>query len=256
MALHLGGFAEDIDLAATLQNLAALADPQLFRSGDTLRVPALNKVFGMFGGLGSGSTQIMQLVAPSLREIGNFLVTPTNGNADADVEPDDPPVGVDLTEFPLELRRGENMTVEAQADTTAAAFTWLLLVMGDQLKPVPAGKMRTLRFTMANSLTARVWSNSDITATEELPEGEYAVIGMRAVGASVIAARLVPRGGDGWRPGCIGGDTHGYQDHPMFRYGRLGEWLRFMHDNIPSVDFLTDLGDSDVDVFLDVVKVG
>ncbi len=54
----------------------------------------------------------------------------------------------------------------------------------------------------------------------------------------------------------MGADTHASQPHPMFRFGGLGEWFRFQHEDIPSVDVLTDLGDSDVDVYLDLIKVG
>lgn len=252
--LHLGGFGEDADLAGTLQNLAALADPQLFVSGDFIRVPSLDKVVAIAGGLASGSTQILQLVAPSLREIGNYVVEPTNGGADADVEPDDPPKVVDLRNRPLQLVAGENLSAEAQSDTTGAAFQWLLALFMDEMRPMPNGPIRTMRFVNTATLTARAWTNITLTATEELAKGEYAVVGMRAVGASTIAARIVPRGSI-WRPGAICGDVHTYQDHPMFRNGGLGEWARFPHDSIPTVDVLADLADTDTDVFLDLVKV-
>ncbi len=155
----------------------------------------------------------------------------------------------------MEMRSGENMTVEFNSNTTAAAFQWVLAAFMDALTPVPAGPIRTLRFTNTDTLTARVWTNANMVAVEQLPAGEYAVIGMRAVSATLIAARLVPRGA-GWRPGCIAGDVDGYEDNPIFRMGGLGEWMRFRHDEIPSVDFLADAADSDQDVFLDVVKVG
>lgn len=255
MSLHLGGFGETIDGAGTTQNLAALADPLLFTSGDTLRVPELENVAGMFAGIASGGTGICQLVAPSLREIGNYLVTPIMGNTDGDAEPSDPVRGADLRVTPLRLRHRENATVEFNSNTTVAQFQWLLMVFFDQIRPVPSGPVRTLRFTNTDTLTVDVWTNGALTAAEELPAGEYAVIGMRAISAGLVAARLVPRG-SGWRPGCIGGDTDDYEGHPMFRYGGLGEWMRFVHDNIPSVDFLSVSADTDQDVFLDLVKVG
>ena len=254
MSLHLSGWAEDIDGAGATTQLAALLDPLLSVTGDNIRTPSLDRIAMLAAGIASGGTGQAQLVAPVLREIGNMLVTPINGNADADVEPDDPPKLVDLRDFPLQMRAGENMTAEFNSNTTAAAFQWLLALFFDEITPVPAGPVRTMRFTNTDTLTARVFTNGNLTAVEELPAGEYAVIGMRAVSATLIAARLVPRGA-GWRPGIICGDVDGYEDHPMFRMGGLGEWLRFRHDEVPSVDFLADAADSDQDVFLDVVKV-
>lgn len=255
MAIHLGGWGETLDGAGNTTQLAALLDPLIFTSGDLLRVPELANVLAMAGGVGSGGTGQLQLIAPSLREIGNYLVSPINGNADADAEPDDPHKLVDLRERPLALRTAENATAEFNSNTTAAQFQWLLLWLANQMTPVPAGPLRTLRFTNGTTLAVDVWTNGALVAVEELPAGEYSVIGMRAISAGLVAARLVPRG-SGWRPGCLAGDVDGYLGHPMFRNGGLGEWMRFVHDNIPSVDFLSVSADSDQDVFLDLVKVG
>jgi len=254
MAIHMGGFGESQDAAGNTVNVAALADPLLFRSGDTLRVPLLNQVLGVATGVSSGGTGVATLVAPSLREIGNFVVTPINGNADADAEPNDPPAFVDMRDHPLVLDPGENMTATVNSNTSAVAFQWVLLLLSDGMAPVPPGERRTLRFTNTDTLVVDVWTNGDLTAAEELPAGSYAVIGMRAVSAGLVAARLVPRG-SGFRPGCLGGDSESDLGHPIFRNGQLGSWMTFVHDNIPSVDFLSISTDSDQDVFLDLVKV-
>jgi hypothetical protein len=251
---HLAGWAEDIDGAGATTQLAALADPLISTSGDALRVPELNQILALAGGVASGGTGLCQLIAPSLREIGNYVVAPVNGNADADVETDDPPKVVDLRDRPLVLEERENATAEFNSNTSAAAFQYLLAIWSNGIQAAPSGNIRTLRFTNTDTMVARAWTNGALTATEELPAGEYAVVGMRAVSATMVAARLVPRGA-GWRPGCIGGDVDNYEDSPMFRNGGLGEWLRFVHDNIPSVDFLCDATDSNQDVHLDLVKV-
>lgn len=252
---HLGGFGETQDAAGATVNVASLSDELLFTNGDLLRCPELSMVPFMAGGVASGGTGVCQLVAPSLREIGNFLVTPINGNSDGDAEPDDPMKIIDLRAHPLQLRTAENLTALINSNTTSAQFQWLLMAFESERRPVPQGQVRTLRFTNGTTLTVDVWTNGALTAAEELPAGEYAIIGMRAVSAGLIAARLVPRG-SGWRPGCIAGDVDGYNDNPIFRYGGMGEWMRFVHDNVPSVDFLSISADSDQDVFLDVVKVG
>ena len=120
MTIHLGGWGETIDAAGALVNLTALADPLLFRSGDTIRIPDLNSIFMLAAGVGSGGDGYANLIAPSLREIGNLVIQPVNGNGDADAEPDDPPALYDMRTSPLVLRTGENATVEVESDTTAA----------------------------------------------------------------------------------------------------------------------------------------
>ena len=66
MTFHLGGFGETIDLAGAFGNLAALQDSRLFTEGDNLRVPALDQVFCIAGGLGSGGNSRMRLDSPTL----------------------------------------------------------------------------------------------------------------------------------------------------------------------------------------------
>lgn len=255
MSLHLAGFGETQDAAGSTVAVAALADVQISTSGDDLTVPELNQVVAMAAGVASGGTGLAQLVAPSLREIGSYVINPINGNGDADAEPDDPPHVIDLRERPITLVESEDIQAEINSDTTSAQFQWVLLWFTDGIRPMPNGPIRTLRFTNGTTLTVDTWTNGALTATENLPRGEYAIVGMQAHSAGLVAARVVPRG-RGFRPGCLGGDTDNHTTHEMFRNGGLGEWFRFRHDQIPSVDFLSVSADSDQDVFLDLVKVG
>ena len=52
---HLAGWAEDIDGAGATTQLAALADPLISTSGDALRVPELNQILALVGGVASGA---------------------------------------------------------------------------------------------------------------------------------------------------------------------------------------------------------
>ena len=247
-------FYESIDLAAAWGNLAAIGDQHIFTSGDDLTVPALNLVVAIAPGVASGSLGVARLSSPSLRDISRPILAPVNGNADADAEPGSPPAVLDLRQTPLELTPNEQLNAEANSNTAAAAAQWVILWLSDTTITPVTGEIVTVRGTNTDTLTADVWTNGNLTLMEDLPVGRYQLVGMRAVSAGLVAARCVFREG-GYRPGCLGCDAEGDLDSPLFRYGQLGVLGEFAHNAVPSVDFLSISGDSDQDVFLDLIKV-
>jgi hypothetical protein len=128
---------------------------------------------------------------------------------------------------------------------------WLM----DKLEPLPAGNIFTVRATGTTTLVANAWTNGTLTFSQQLPEGDYAVVGMYAQSAGLQAARLV-RPGYAWRPGCPGSDADGDVSPPRFRNGGLGTWLTFNHRNPPSVDYLSNVADTAETVNLDLIKIG
>jgi len=248
-------FYESIDAAAAWANIAAIADQSVFTQGDDLTVPDLNLVVALAAGVGSGSLVLARLSSPSLRDISLPLIHPINGNADADAEPEIVPAVIDLRANPLVLRPNEQLNAEVNSDTTAAAAQWVIVWLSDKVPTPVTGEVITVRGTNTDTLVADAWTNGALTLDEDLPVGIYALVGMRAISAGLVAARAVPRGG-GWRVGCLGCDAPDDLTHEIFRMGRLGEWMRFNHDRLPSIDFLSISADTDQEVFLDLIKVG
>tara|TARA_Y100000310_G_C20463890_1_gene706675 strand:- start:40 stop:807 length:768 start_codon:yes stop_codon:yes gene_type:complete len=255
MTFTLAGFAEDIDAAGAEVLITALADAHLFAQGDNLRVPILNKLIGAFGGLASGGAGLMRLASPSLRDMNRLTISPLNGLGDADVEPSDPPAVMDFRLNPRLLDVDEILQVTIDQDSTAAAFQWLLLMLADGQPTKVSGEIIKVRATSATTVTARAWSTTILTFTDTLPTGRYQVVGLRAVGATMIAARFVFKPGT-WRPGCIAADIQTTIDHPMFRNGELGVWGEFESVTPPDIEVLCDVADTAQTYDLDLIKVG
>lgn len=257
MAFHLAAFWENIDIAGTMQNLAAVADQSIFTSGDDLRVPDdVNQIVTIAAMVGSGGTGRAALVAPSLRDIVNLDIQPINGGADADAEPDTPHKVVDLRDNPVPLETGESLNAQIDSNTTAAADQSVLVWLADgAIQRVTGSPIYSVRATAAITCVAGAWTNGSLTFAQTLPVGTYAIVGMRAEGATLIAARLVFRG-SGLRPGCMGTDADTDQEWEGFRRGGLGVWGEFHSTVPPTVDVLANDADSAQEFILDLVKTG
>lgn len=251
---HLGGFYESIDAAAVFANLAGLADEQLFVSGDDVRVPTENQIILVAAGVAQTSTQGCRLSSPALRRLNNLIILPFQGDADADVEPGSPHAVLDFRANPLIVDAGEALNAEVDSDTTLVAAQWCLLWFAAGPVAPLAGSYFTARATATATLTVDAWTNSQITFTQDLPVGDYRVVGMRAQAAGLVAARLLFRN-QSMRPGCLGTDAPTDIEWPGFRYGGLGEWGTFNTNTPPSVDFLSVSADTAETVLLDLEKI-
>jgi len=247
-------FYESIDAAGSWSNLAAIADQHVYTSGDDLTVPDLSQVIAVAAGVGSGGNGIARLVAPSLRDISLPKISPINGGADADAEPNSPQAVIDMRSSPLQLVTYEALNAQVHSNTTAAAVQWVLVWLADRPPTPVSGEIITVRGTGSSTLSAGSWTNVNISLDEDLPVGRYQLVGMRAISSGLIAARAVPRGG-GWRPGCLGCEAETDITHDIFRYGRLGVWFEFTHNRVPSVDFLSLSADTSETVYFDLIKV-
>ncbi|MFX1476236.1 MAG: hypothetical protein ACFFCO_12275 [Promethearchaeota archaeon] len=119
------------------------------------------------------------------------------------------------------------------------------------------------------TVTALTWSNCPITWNQDLPEGRYAVVGLR-VGVYVASretavARLTGLKGPGsnWRPGVpcalMDADHEEFQDigwEPYVRWPLMPE-ISFPHDDLPDVEVLmvnTAATDENVELLLQKIS--
>ena len=249
-------FLRSVDAAAALTNLLPVTDQHVFTSGNDLRVPAANQLVAVAGGVGSGSTGILRIDAPSLLDLTRLYINPVNGRNDGNVEPDTPQAVHDLRGNPIPLAVDEAINAVIQSDTTAAAIQWAILWLADgPVAPVGQGEIITVRATGATALVASAWTLVDpITFADALPVGNYAVVGLRAQSTGLIAARLVFRGGL-WRPGVLGVDTENDLQWPGFRSGQMGVFGEFHSTTPPAVECLSVSADGAETFFFDLVKV-
>ncbi len=248
------GFGEDIDLAGAFGNLAGLTDDHLFVSGDVIRVPPLNSLIGVWGGLGSGGDGRMRITSPSIRDQNRLEVKPLNGLADADAEPSDPLAFMDLTRSPRRFQVDEQLSVEGHSNTSAAAYQWCICMFADGPPRPVSGEIITVRATGTTTQTARAWTQVTLTFADQLLVGRYQVVGLRAYAASLVAARYVFKPGT-WRPGAPGQDAHSTQDYPLFRQGRLGVWGEFHSTTPPDIECLSDQADTAQEFEIDLIPL-
>jgi len=154
----------------------------------------------------------------------------------------------------MSLTADESLTFNTNTDNTGVidiyGFAWLV-----DAAPAPVnGEIFSVRATAAISLAARVWTNGDLTFTQDLPFGTYDVVGLRAESTNLIVARLVFPGGR-WRPGVPGANAPGDVDAPQFRYGASGVIGSFNSNSPPSIDMI-GITDTAEDVILDLIKTG
>ena len=246
---HLVGYFENVDQGGAAANIAAMPDETLYAVGDVIRVP--NELPFLLGAavLTAASTfTSAQVRTPSLRTKANFDIS---GYSDADDFYDYPNIDF-MPMAPVPLEGLESMTFQTNTDHAAAVDIQGLVWLSDgPLQPV-TGQMFTVRCTAAAALSDGTWANSNLTFTQELPTGQYNVVGLRIESANSIAGRLVFPGGK-WRPGAPAVVNPADRGDDRFRYGRSGVFGSFDSNVPPTID-ITGHTDVAQDVFLDLIR--
>lgn len=253
---HTCAFWENIDQAGTHQELAAaLGEQVLFFTGDDIRIPDdVSQIVAVAANIATAANRA-ELVSPSLRRGAGFDIVPLNSLTDGNVEPQSPALVLDLRQNPIQLDPGESLNGLADANPTAAADQSIIVWLADgPIEMVTGAQIRSVRATGAITAVAGAWTNGALTFARDLPVGNYQVVGLRAQGATLVAARLVFRGGSA-RPGCIGSDIESDDDDLLFRYGKFGVFGEFHSNTPPTIDVLCNDADTAQELILDVVQV-
>jgi len=247
MTFTLAGFYKSINVT-TLTELTPVSDPILRADGNKLYVPSWNKLVGAYA---VGDTVIeAEITTPSLEALSPLYIRPCDNNA----EPAIPQAFYDRFENPKELVATEALRFLAALSAAATKDAYGLVWFGDGDLRVPAGEIITVKATSSTTLVAKNWTNGALSFVDELGAGRYAVVGMRAESAGLIAARLVFSEISA-RPGVVGVDAGQDKDVSRFRLGRAGVFGEFEHTNPPTVDFLSISADTSETVWLDIIKI-
>lgn len=248
--LHLAAYGQSVNLAGVLTAINAVQDPVLTTSGVDVRVPKeLPYLIGQAALVGNATPSRAQIQSPSLRAMTNLDVEPVVGA----VVFGSPPESILHPDAPIPLVANESLNFALQATGGVATQNYGLVWLSDgPLQPV-RGSIYSVRATSAITLAADAWVNGNLTFAQALPAGRYQVVGMRALGTNLVAARLVFVGGF-FRPGVPSVNALGDLDPQGFRYGYAGVFGEFEHTNPPTVDAL-GVTDSAQQYILDLVKV-
>jgi len=252
MTWHTVAWAE-ATAAGTLQPIAAVADDQVFTSGDDIRIPTgLNNLLGAFA-LGLAASRA-RIVAPSLRAFANFEIAP---KIISETTPDLAPHRlVTLVRNPLPLAVGEFVNFETDAGDGTNSDVAGIAMLGQGPVQAVAGEVRTLRATASITGTQIAWASEGVTFSEDLPAGRYAVVGARCEADQPGASRLIFREG-GPRPGALSVLTDAGSDIPGQRMGGWGVWGEFDINQPPTLEVLSmgAAGSAQV-LYLDLMRIG
>ena len=237
---------------ATVDNdLTAVQDPSMTQQNSHYILPtAMQLQYAMMMGTGLNSPKIQ---SPSLRRVLIPSVWPLIRAA---AVPSDPNVS-DYRNNPLTLPALEEIQVLASNDDAGTQRAWGVLFLSTQLQPMQGGAdIFSLKATASITTVANTWCSGNLTFSQTLPLGTYAVVGMFAQSATGIAARLIFPGGTNFRPGVV--CNAGLGDRPPFagRKAPLGVLGTFSSTAQPQLDILASGVDSAQVVYLDLVKVG
>lgn len=230
---------------ATLLAIQPIADQHVTVRGDDLTVPELNQIIAAI--IAGSALSRAQIQSPSLRPLWlEDIGKETGSESFAGM------AGVlcDYKENPIPLVTSEKLNVFTIHTADGRALIWLA---DGPISPV-SGLIRTLRATVVTHSVADVWTHSILTLGQTLPAGRYQVVGMRAVGTNLLAARLIFVGYS-WRPGVPAGLTEATIDYEVFRRGRFGAFGEFEFDQPPSVELLGTGVSASEQIFLDLIQV-
>lgn len=247
---HLAAFYESLDPAGALTKIAAVADQAIRTDGDDIVVPGDLSNLVMEAALSAATgPQYAEVQSPSLRQLANQDVQPIIGSL---VFGADPAVQAHFGN-PRPLKGNESVNFLVNATGGAAAGNYGLIVLSNGAVQPITGNIFSVRASAAAHLVAGTWVNSALTFDETLPAGTYNVVGMRAEGAHLVAARLVFVG-SGYRPGVPAVNTTADKDFRYGRFGQMGSLGVFDVNQPPTVDCL-GVTDTSQNILLDLIKV-
>lgn len=232
--MHLAAYYKSVNSAAGLAALNAVADQAVFTNGPDIRVPGdIANLLGEAALSAQTAPLFAQVQSPSLRQLANQDIKPvTTALVFSQKEQlqwhGDNPRG---------LAANEAIDFYLQATGGAAAGNYGLVWLGDgPIKPTN-GKTFSVRATGAAALSAGVWVNTPLTFDVALPAGTFQVVGIRAEGTNLIAARAVFIG-SAYRPGVPGETSAAAAFWTAFRNGRMGVYGQFDINQPPTMDCL------------------
>lgn len=247
---HLAAYGQSVDLAGALTAINAVQDQALTTSGPDIRVPnPLPNLVGQAALVGNTTPSRAQLVSPSLRAMVNMDIEPIVGG----VVFGSPPESILHGDSPIPLVGNESLNCYLQATGGAATQNYGLVWLSDGPIQAVKGNIYSVRATSAVALAADTWVNGNLTFAQTLPNGTYQIVGMRARGTNLVAARLVFVGAP-WRPGVPAVNALGDLDPLGFRYGYAGVFGQFDSTQPPTVDCLGVTDSAQTYVF-DLIRI-
>lgn len=247
MAFTTIAFYETTPGATVLIEQDPCADDHVTVGPDLIVVPELNNLMGVMA-FGVDTTRA-QIATPSIRKIGYHELSKLSLAAD-------PIPGVerleDYSEAPIPLVHGESL--QFRSSTTAGNITQAIVWLSDGPVTPIKGPVRTIMYEFATVTPAGAWLPVVLVATQVLPAGRYAIVGMQVITANVVhAARLVPIAHP-WRPGVPTNLRATADLSDKFRNGNKGVFCEFEFDQPPGMQLMGTGASGAGQLYLDIVQ--
>lgn len=249
---------------AALTVVTPVADQHVTIDGNNIVIPrGMNKLLGACCAYGTGlasavpGAYICQLQSPGLRRVFNQEIADIADTFTHEIHQEHIQM---FPDSPLPLDEGEGLqawTAHPAGPAGAGETAVYVHLCDGPIKPI-SGEVRTIRFTSVCAPVTRVWALGVLGVVQQLPMGNYAVVGARVINATEFGAfRLIFTGYD-WRPGGMMTHTLDSQDVVYQRNGWLGEWGRFNWMTLPRIEISSVLAGPVANpvVYLDLIKVG
>jgi hypothetical protein len=243
-------FGQSIIQNGALTQINAVQDQHVTTQGGDIRVPTFAPFLVMQAALDNdASAARAQLTAPSLRAYVSLDIEPIVPNKvfGSPIEP------YWHGDSPIPLAANESLNFFSQNAQVAAVLAYCLLWLADGPVKAVQGSIYSVRCTSAIALVAATWVNGNLVFGQALPYGQYQVVGFRARGTNLLAARLVFPGAVN-RPGVPACNVIGGLDFDNARYGYMGVFGQFDSTVPPTVDCLGDT-DAAQTYDLDLIKI-
>ena len=246
------GFYEAQDGLAALHPVKAIQDSHINTNGDDVRIPRFAQNIIGYGVLSAADTALTsaRLISPALRRVANIEI----GTLINALVWGDQPETIIHPENPIPVLADEALNLQINSDAASALGEYGLVWLSDGQQSKVTGQMYSIGGSSAVTLSAGTWVNGSLSFSQTLPVGRYQIVGMRARGTNLVAARLNFVGGT-MRPGVPAINALGDKDTGAFRYGNMGVFGEFDSITPPTIDCL-GATDSAQDYIFDLIKVG
>ncbi len=251
LGLHtLVAFGQSVSANGVMTQINGVPDQSITVQVGDIRIPGFASQLVMVAVLSNdASAARAQLSSPSLRAMINDDIEPVIANKvfGSPIEP------YWRGSRPIPLVVNESLNLFVQNAQAAAVLHYGLVWLADGPVAPVTGNVFSIRATSTVALVAATWVNGPLVFTQVLPYGQYQVVGMRARGTNLAAARLVFPGAFN-RPGVPACNVIGGLDFDDARFGNMGVFGQFDSTVPPTVDCLGDTDAAQTYVF-DLIKV-
>jgi len=159
-------------------------------------------------------------------------------------------------DFPITYAKLDELNMDVTTTgAVASQYHGAVWWFPNVVNPIPPGPVYTIHATAAIAGIVNAWARGTLTIDQPLPAGSYAVVGLDAIGAGLVIARLrFPN--QVYLPGCRARVAVTNFPDFRFRFGRLGLWGSFANTAPPTLEIYCDAASAAQDVWIDVIPLG